>query len=53
MISSICPDCVTVAGFAKDHPKGTYVLACQNHVVAVDIEDIVAPGRIRSGVTGC
>ena len=36
MISSICPDCVTVAGFAKDHPKGTYVLACQNHVVAVD-----------------
>lgn len=35
MISSICPDCVTVSQFAKDHPKGRYVLACQNHVVAV------------------
>lgn len=35
MISSICPDCTTVEKFAKDHPKGRYVLACQNHVVAV------------------
>lgn len=33
MISSVCPDCVTVAQFAKDHPKGRYVLACQNHTV--------------------
>lgn len=35
MISSLCPDCVTVSQFAKDHPKGRYVLALQNHVVAV------------------
>ena len=36
MISSVCPECVTVAQFAKDHPKGRYVLATQNHVVTVD-----------------
>ena len=36
MISSICPQCVTVSQFAKDHPKGRYVLATQNHVVCVD-----------------
>lgn len=35
MISSLCPDCVTVSQFATDHPKGRYVLALQNHVVAV------------------
>ena len=35
MISSICPQCVTVAQFAENHPKGRYVLATQNHVVAV------------------
>ena len=36
MISSICPHCTTVSQFAKDHPTGRYVLACQNHVVCVD-----------------
>lgn len=35
MINSICPNCITVAEFASEHPKGRYVLACQNHVVAV------------------
>ena len=35
MISSVCPDCITVSQFAKEHPKGRYVLALQNHVVAV------------------
>lgn len=35
MISSICPNCVTVAQFAEEHPEGRYVLATQNHVVAV------------------
>ena len=34
MISSVCPNCVSVSKFAKNHPKGRYVLACQNHVVA-------------------
>lgn len=33
MISSICPNCTTVSRFVKEHPKGRYVLACQNHVV--------------------
>ena len=28
-----CPDCYTVKDFAKDHPKGTFVLGCNNHVV--------------------
>ena len=35
LISSECPNCTTVARFAKSHPKGTYVLATQNHVVCV------------------
>lgn len=35
MISSVCPDCITVSQFAKDHQKGRFVLATQNHVVAV------------------
>lgn len=39
MISSICPNCITVSEFAKTHPKGRYVLACQNHVVCVDNGD--------------
>lgn len=36
MVSSVCPQCTTVSEFAKTHPKGRYVLACQNHVVCVD-----------------
>jgi hypothetical protein len=40
MISNVCPNCMTVAQFAKAHPKGTYVLACQNHVVCVDSGNI-------------
>jgi len=35
MISSVCPNCVTVAEFANNHPKGRFVLATQNHVVCV------------------
>ncbi|MDE6879976.1 MAG: hypothetical protein K2P20_01310 [Oscillospiraceae bacterium] len=31
-----CPDCYTVAGFAADHPQGTFVLSMPGrHVVAV------------------
>ena len=36
MVNSVCPNCVTVSQFAADHPKGKYVLALQNHVVAVE-----------------
>lgn len=35
IIPSICPQCVSVATFAHDHPNGRYVLACQSHVVTV------------------
>lgn len=35
MVSSVCPRCTTVSEFAEKHPKGRYVLATQNHVVAV------------------
>lgn len=34
-VPSTCPDCISVMKFAEDHPKGRYLLACQNHVVAV------------------
>lgn len=30
-----CPDCYTVADFARDHPRGTYIVACDSHVVCV------------------
>ena len=30
-----CPDCYTVREFARDHPKGVYILALKSHVVAV------------------
>ena len=30
-----CPDCYTVQDFAREHPMGTYVLFCNNHVVCV------------------
>lgn len=35
VIPDDCPDCYAVADFAKDHPRGTYVLAIDGHVVAV------------------
>ena len=38
-IPNTCPDCYTVAEFAKDHPEGIYVLALGGHVVAVDEGD--------------
>lgn len=30
-----CPDCYTVADFARDHPRGRYVLGPLEHAVAV------------------
>ncbi|MBR5276748.1 MAG: hypothetical protein IKU35_06410 [Bacteroidaceae bacterium] len=39
-IPNTCPDCYTVADFAEDNPEGTYVLASNNHVVAVVDGDI-------------
>ena len=34
VIPSVCPQCTTVSQFVKNHKSGTYVLVCQNHVVA-------------------
>lgn len=34
-LEAICPDCYTVADFAKAHPEGTYILALSGHVVCV------------------
>ena len=30
-----CPDLYSVADFCRDHPKGTYILSLDGHVVAV------------------
>ena len=35
-----CPDCYTVADFAADHPRGTYVLKTDQHVTTVIDGDI-------------
>ena len=32
-IDCICPHCVTVAQFATTHPKGRYILMCQNTAI--------------------
>lgn len=34
-VPSECPDCYTVADFARDNPRGTYILALSGHVVCV------------------
>lgn len=34
-IPDTCPFCYTVKDFCKDHPVGTYLLALDQHVVAV------------------
>ena len=34
-IPNTCPDCYTVKQFCVDHPRGTFLLATGNHVVAV------------------
>lgn len=35
LISDDCEACYTVEDFAREHPKGTYVLAISGHVVCV------------------
>lgn len=35
ILPDTCPDCYTVADFAREHPKGTYILALSGHVVCV------------------
>ena len=35
IIPNTCPDCYTVRDFCLDHPRGRYLLALDQHVVAV------------------
>lgn len=35
VVPNTCPDCYTVEDFAKDHPRGTYVVKSDNHVATV------------------
>lgn len=35
VVPDSCPDCYTVADFANDHPRGTFILAISGHVVCV------------------
>ena len=35
VIPNECPDCYTAEDFAKDHPKGTFVLGFGGHVATV------------------
>jgi len=30
-----CPDCYSIADFARDHPHGTYVVGTGNHVATI------------------
>ena len=34
-IDCVCPNCVTVSAFIRDHPKGEYVLICDERLVPV------------------
>ena len=39
-IPNTCPDCYTFADFAKDNPKGTFVLGTGSHVATIVDGDI-------------
>ena len=36
MVPDTCPQCYTVADFALDHPRGTYVLCTGSHAVCLE-----------------
>lgn len=38
-IPNTCPDCYTVSDFAREHPRGTFVLALGGHVVTIEDGD--------------
>lgn len=35
IVPDTCPYCYTIADFAKDHPKGIYILGTGSHAVAI------------------
>ena len=44
-IPNSCPDCYTAEDFAKDHPKGIYVLGFGGHVATIKDGKIVVAGE--------
>lgn len=39
-VPNYCPDCYTIADFARDNPAGSFLLATESHLVAVVDGDI-------------
>lgn len=35
LVPDSCPDCYTIEHFCRDHPVGKYVVASDNHIVAI------------------
>ena len=40
VVSNSCPDCYTAADFARDHPRGTFVLGFGGHVATMKDGDL-------------
>jgi hypothetical protein len=38
VVSNLCPDCYTFGDFAKEHPKGTYIVCTGTHVACIKDE---------------
>ena len=34
-VECVCPHCVTVSDFAREHPKGRFVLMCNGQAIVV------------------
>lgn len=39
IVPNECPECYNVSDFAREHPRGTYILALTGHVVCVQDGD--------------
>lgn len=35
VVSNLCPDCYTFSVFAREHPKGTYIVCTGTHVACI------------------
>lgn len=38
VVSNLCPDCYTFSDFAREHPKGTYIVCTGTHVACIKDE---------------
>ena len=50
IVPNTCPDCYTLAEFARDNPKGTFVVALPSHVTTV-VDGIIYDSWDSSGLT--